>query len=547
MSVAEALGEGLARLGVAHAFGLVGSGNFFVASALARAGAAFVSSRHEAAAVSMADGYARVRGTVGVACVHQGPGFTNTLTALTEAAKARTPLLLLAADTPARALHVTFRIDQAAFAAAAGAATERLHSPETALDDAARAWRRAQVERRPVVLSMPLDVLAAKPPAGARLEPAPPPAPPRPAPEAVAAAADLVERAQRPAIIAGRGAVLARARPALERLGDRIGAVLATSAQGHGLFAGNPYGLGIAGGFATPLAARLLPTADLVLAFGASLNYWTTRHGALVGPAARVVQVDVDAGAIGRHRRVDVGVVGDAASAALALDEELARRGHAHPGFRGGGLAEQVRRSRWRDQPYEDAGTEAAIDPRTFTIALDGLLPAERAVAVDSGHFMGWPPMYLSVPDPAGFVFTQAFQSIGLGLASAIGAAVARPDRLTVAAVGDGGLLMALGELETAARLRLPLLVAVYNDAAYGAEVHHFGPMGAPLDLVRFPDTDFAAVARSLGAEGVTVRSRADLAPVAAWLQRRDRPLVIDAKVNPQVRAGWLAEAFRAG
>jgi thiamine pyrophosphate-dependent acetolactate synthase large subunit-like protein len=154
--------------------------------------------------------------------------------------------------------------------------------------------------------------------------------------------------------------------------------------------------------------------------------------------------------------------------------------------------------------------------------------------------------MYFSVPDYKGFVFPNAFQSVGLGLASGIGAAVARPDRLCVAAVGDGGALMSLGELETAARYRLPMLVVVYNDSAYGAEVHHFGPEGQPVNIARFPDTDFAALARAAGAEGVTVRKEGDLSLVEDWLMRRDRPLVIDAKVNPEVRAEWLEEAFRA-
>jgi thiamine pyrophosphate-dependent acetolactate synthase large subunit-like protein len=158
---------------------------------------------------------------------------------------------------------------------------------------------------------------------------------------------------------------------------------------------------------------------------------------------------------------------------------------------------------------------------------------------------MGYPPMYLRVPDPAGFVFTQAFQSIGLGLASGIGAAIARPDRVCVAALGDGGALMALPELETVARLGLPMLLVIYNDAAYGAEVHHFGPDGHPLDLVRFPDTDFAALARAAGAEGITVRTPEDLAPVGEWLKRRAGPLLVDAKVDPDVRAEWLEDAFR--
>ena len=283
-----------------------------------------------------------------------------------------------------------------------------------------------------------------------------------------------------------------------------------------------------------------------MLAFGASLNHWTARHGRLFSPTARVVQVDLDGGAIGAFHRVDVGVVGDAAQAAWAIVEELERRGVRGEGFRSAALARELATRRWREEPYEDRGTAEYIDPRTLSIALDDLLPKERTVSTDSGHFLGYPSMYLEVPDPQGFVFPNAFQSVGLGLASGIGAAVARPDRLSVAAIGDGGALMALGELETAARYRLPMVVVIYNDAAYGAEVHHFGPMGHSVELMRFPDTDFAALARAAGAEGITVRTSDDLAPLKDWLGRRDGPLVIDAKVNPEVRAEWLEEAFRA-
>src|SRR5690606_40310549 len=139
---------------------------------------------------------------------------------------------------------------------------------------------------------------------------------------------------------------------------------------------------------------------------------------------------------------------------------------------------------RWRAVSCVDHSRDGRVDPRTLSIALDDLLTAERMVAVDSGNFMGYPSMYLSVPDTAGFCFPQAFQSVGLGLASGIGVALARPDRLTVAALGDGGFLMSAQELSTAVRLQIPLLVVVYNDAAYGAEVHHFGPDGHPLDTV---------------------------------------------------------------
>jgi thiamine pyrophosphate-dependent acetolactate synthase large subunit-like protein len=547
MRVSEAIGRTLVDGGVEAFFGLAGSGNFAVLNALNAAGATFYSSRHETGAVMMADGYARASGKVGVASVHQGPGFTNSLTGLTEAAKARTPLVVLAADIPARTLWSNFKVDQGSLAATLGAIPERVRAPETAAADAARALRRAQTARRPVVVSIPIDLVEKPCPDGSTDIPYWPPldAPVPPA-ASVGAVVDLLASSHRPAIVAGLGAALADARKPLEAMGDRVGAVLATSAMGHGLFAGSPYSVGIAGGFSSSLAMRLLGEADVVLAFGASLNHWTVRHGGLFAPEARVVQVDLDAEAIGRVHRADIGVVGDAAETARAIVDELERRGLDSEGFRSEGLEREISRGRTRDEAYDDLGTHEYVDPRTLTIALDDLLPEERTVCTDSGHFLGYPAMYLGVPDQQGFVFPNAFQSVGLGLASGIGAAVARPERLSVTAVGDGGALMALGELETAARYRLPMLVVVYNDAAYGAEVHHFGPMGRPVEVARFPQTDFAALARASGAEGITVRSEDDLSPVGDWLETRDRPLVIDAKVNPEVRAEWLAEAFRA-
>jgi thiamine pyrophosphate-dependent acetolactate synthase large subunit-like protein len=547
VTVAEAVGRTVAALGCRQVFGVVGSGNFVVTRSLVDCGAGFVAARHETAAVTMADAWARVTGEVGVATVHQGPGFTNALTGLAEAAKSRTPLLVLAGDTSAAAVRSNFRVDQAAMAAAVGAVPERVHTPATAVDDVARAYRRAALERRAVAVMLPLDVQAAAEDPDRQVPAAPAPVTrTRPAAEAVAAAADLLAGARRPAIVAGRGAVLAGAGGVLEELGELTGSVLATSALGNGLFAGNPYSLGISGGFASPVAADLLREADLVLAAGASLNMWTTRHGALVGPGARVVQIDCDIDAIGAHRPVDLGIVGDVAETAAELIAVLRARGHAETGFRTPEVAARIAAGAWRHQPYDDAGTGERIDPRTLSIHLDRMLPPGRLLAIDSGHFMGWPAMYLDVPDPQGFVFTQAFQSIGLGLASAIGAAVARPDRLTVAALGDGGALMAAGELDTIGHLGLPLLVVVYNDAAYGAEVHHFGPHGEPLDIVTFPDSDFAALGRAAGAEGVTVRRVEDLAAVERWIADRQGPMVVDAKVEPTVVAEWLSEAFRA-
>ena len=540
-TVAEAVGTALVGCGVDTVVGVVGSGNFVVTNAMVAAGARFVAARHEGGAATIADAHARMSGRPTALTLHQGCGLTNALTGITEAAKSRTPLVVLAAETTSP--RSNFAVDQAALATAVGAVPMRVTSAAGALDQVAAAVGTAVHGRRTVLLNLPLDVQAEELPAPA----GPPevPVPPVPAPDAgeVERLAAALRTARRPVFVAGRGARGARA--ALAALAERCGALLATSAVAKGLFHGDPWSLDVSGGFASPLAAELISGADLVVGWGCALNMWTMRHGRLIGEGAVVAQVDDDPAAIGVHRDVTIGVVGDvrrtAEAAAAALGEG------AVPGYRTDELRTAIAdRVRWRDVPFTPAVAPGRIDPRTLTIALDDLLPAERVVAVDSGNFMGYPSAFLDVPDEGGFCFTQAFQSVGLGLATAIGAALARPDRLPVAALGDGGALMGAAELETVVRLDLPMVVVVYDDAGYGAEVHHFGPHGHPLDTVRFPEADFAAIARGHGFAAVPVRAPADLAGVAEWVAGpRDVPLLVDAKVAADEPSWWLAEAFR--
>ncbi|MEU6377400.1 thiamine pyrophosphate-binding protein [Streptomyces sp. NPDC046909] len=539
MKVAEAVGRALTAAGVDHVFGVVGSGNFHLTNAMVAAGSRYVAARHEGGAATMADAYARTSGTVAALSVHQGPGLTNALTGIAEAAKSGTPLVVLAAEATQRTSN--FYVDQEALARAVGAVTERVTSAEEAVEQACGAVRRAVRERRTVLLNLPLDVQAMEAlPAG----PVPvvtPRAPVEPSWSDIAALATALSAARRPVFVAGRGARSPGARDALIALADQHGALLATSAVAHGLFHDHPWSLGISGGFASPRTVELIQGADLIVGWGCALNMWTMRHGRLIGPDATVVQIDDDAAALGVHRDVHVGVTGDVElTARLALDHTGTER---REGYRNRTLGPGIR---LRNVPYEDESTRDRIDPRTLSIALDDILPAERVVGVDSGNFMGYPSAYLSVPDHHGFCFTQAFQSIGLGLATTIGAALARPDRLPVAALGDGGALMGAAELDTVRRLGLPMVVVVYNDEGYGAEVHHFGPDGFPLDTVTFPATDIAAIARGYGFEAVTVRTRADLKAVEDWVAGpRAEPLLVDAKVAGERGSWWLEEAFR--
>ncbi|WP_281690416.1 thiamine pyrophosphate-binding protein [Pseudonocardia thermophila] len=537
-TVAEVVGSVLAELGVGHAFGVVGSGNFHVTNALRAHGVPFTPARHECGAAVMADAFARTSGEVAVVTLHQGCGLTNALTGITEAAKSRTPVLVLAADTGGSAVRSNFRIDQDQVSAAVGAVPERVHSPASAVRDVLRAYTTCRGERRTVVLNVPLDVQAAPG------EPAPvrftPPQPPRPNAAAVAELAGLLDRAERPVFIAGRGA--RDAGPELAVLADACGALLATSAVANGLFTGHVWNLGIAGGFATDLAAELITGADLVVAWGASLTMWTTRHGALIGEDTTVVQVDDTPAALGAQRPVDLAVLGDVAETVRDVSAAVS----GGPGYRTPEIGARIAvEGRWAQVPVPDRPDDLErIDPRALSVALDALLPAERTVAVDSGNFMGYPSAYLAVPDAAGFCFTQSFQSIGLGLATAIGAALARPDRLPVAALGDGGFLMGIAELETVVRLGIGMLIVVYDDAGYGAEFHHF--TGADHTAVRFPDADLAAIAAGYGAHGVTVRRVSDLDAVREWLAGpRTAPMLVDAKVRADEPSWWLAEAFR--
>lgn len=537
--VAGALvGFTLAELGVESVFGVVGSGNYVATDALVRGGARYVAARHEAGAVGMADGHYRSTGKCAVASVHQGPGLTNAMTALTEASKSRVPMVVVAGATSAGMGRSNFYIDQSGLAAAAGAVAVTADRPDHVVEDTVRAYRTSVAMQRPVVLNLPLDVQASAVPQ----RDATVPHPTRhtlvtPSGDAVSDLARRLEEAERPLLIAGRGAWRSGAREALQELAHRVGAMLATTAVVKGLFAGHPRDLGISGGFSSPATVEALEAADLIVGFGCSFTHWTTRSGTIF-EGSTLVQVDTDAASLALDPHVDVGLLGDVwATTAELLDVLGTDQDERAP------WASALEPPRTGFDDLADAGGH--IHPLRFTLELEDLLPSQRTLVLDGGHFIGWPAMHLSVPDPGGFLFSSAgFQSIGLGLGMAIGAALGRPDRLSVLTIGDGGFLMSVAELETLVRLQLPVLVAVYNDAAYGAEVHHFRDHGSGLELVQFPPTDIAALARGAGAEAVTVRSVDDLAPVKAWLGDPRGPLVVDARIRPDVVGPWAAQDF---
>ena len=223
-TVAAALAKDLAGYGARRCFGLLGTANYKLSHALVENGVELVSARHEGNAASMGDAYAKATGELTLVSVHSGPGLTNALTGIGEAAKSRTPLVVLAGDVPNGAVKNNFYVEQAEMVRSVGAVSERCHTAASAREDTLRAVIRAMRERQTVVLSLPMDVQDS--PTTDNLPPlslSPASAPLYPNPTDVRRLADALESAKRPLILAGRGAVIGGAEQALGKLAEQIG------------------------------------------------------------------------------------------------------------------------------------------------------------------------------------------------------------------------------------------------------------------------------------------------------------------------------------
>jgi acetolactate synthase-1/2/3 large subunit len=554
MRVYRALAEEIRSQGVEQTFGLMGEDTAKLIVELDRLGIPFTATRHENQAVGAADAYARVSGKLGVALLTSGPGFTNALTLITTASRAGSRLVVIVGARLAREDEPGFEsarrgkyFPYLATCEAEGIAAIKLRDAVTAIADSRRAFALA-ASGTTVVLNVPVDVLEAE--AEARSEdasilPSVPSATPRaPDDDQITVVADLLQEAwavSRPIILAGRGAVRADAGTPLRRLGELIGAAFATTLPAVGLFAGEEYDLGLCGTFSTSVASEVITRSDCVLVFGASLHTFTTYGGSLLD-RAQVIQVDDDERAFNRFVKVDpdLAVLADTRLAAEALVEKLEQRGVHRPGLRTAELRRRITDYAPTDD-FRDQSLDDEIDPRTLMVELDLILPQDRLVIVDPGHHVTWSAKYLHVPRPQDFLMPIEFGSIGVGVGAAIGAASAYPMRTTVLGVGDGALMMALGDVETMVRYGLPVVIVVSNDLGLGAEVHYLDLIGEPSDLAKHSTPSFAAVAQALGGEGYTVRSIKDLAPLVTRFRAPIRgPIVLDCYINRQMRGDWV-------
>lgn len=526
----QSIAQSIMDHGAGTMFGLMGDANLFMVDHYVRGcGGEFVPVAHEGSAVLMALSYAHVSGRVGVATVTHGPALSNCITALTEGARGHVPMVLLAGDTSVMAPQNLQNIDQRELVKVTGAGFEQIRSHETAAHDIAHGFYRAKVEKRPIVVNMPVDFMwqegahtktvftafaaPAYVPAGDDLD----------------AAVGMIASARRPIILAGHGAT--GARDQIIRLADRLEAPLATTLKAKGLFNDHPYNLDIFGTLSTPACYEAIAQSDCVVAFGASLHHFTTDQGKLMR-AKRVVQINSDPTEVARNYHPDAALVADAGLTADNIVWWLDEAEIAPSGF--------TRELDMKALTEHPAGRRDKAKPGfvNFEYALDRLeeiLPKDRIVATDGGRFMTEVWCRVSAPDPKSFIATVNFGSIGLGLQQAIGAGFAAPDRPVALFTGDGGFMMGgINEFNTAVRLKQDLIVILCNDSAYGAEHIQFLDRQMDPGLSMFDWPSFAEVATALGGKGLLVQSADDLDAALHAIETRDCPLLIELRLDPE-------------
>lgn len=577
-------------------FGLVGNGNIHMISELIRRGGNYVGMRHEAGTVAAADAYYRATGNIAVASTTYGPGFTNSLTSLSEALAARIPLVYVAGTEPyvgGRFQRRPIDVDTHELLVALGV-PDFLALPMNIGATLKEAFAIAEKRSIPVVLSVPHNLVDA--PVELEFHNYPRTelnewigAVGAPTPNASQAtggqslmgnavsettagiARAVVKRlrqSSRPLILAGRGVVESGTEAEVARLGEHVGALFATTAMARGAVP-EQWSLGISGGFAHQGRLSAFRSADTVLVLGAGLNALQSRKGTIFSPDAQIIRIDHDLDS--EYARTPFISVTDQVELELADFMPAVMQALEEEGTAGQGLAASDTEGKeyprtWREDIgqipvaeteeldpgcFAEMGADGRLDPRHVLRRLNELLPRERSIVTDGGHFLGWVPKYMECPDARSTVLVGgAVMTIGLGLSSATGVAAARPERFTALLTGDGGLQMASADmgpfLDTVRDSEAGGALVVLNDAAYGAEIHQYAVKGLDERPMLLNEVDFASAGQPYGVPGLTVTSPEQLVDggeVEQFLaDNAGSACILDVKISRVPVADFLKE-----
>lgn len=540
-TVAETVAATVAEY-TSEVFTLMGNGNaYFIDAVKLQNKVRLTALRHEAGTVASADAYYRITRQIACASTTYGPGFTNALTPLGEAVCSRTPMVFVVGDEPTTGRR-PWDVDQQALTESVGAIAMTVDQRDPA-GSVRTAFDTALHMRLPVVLSIPHDMATARAldtdadegnvaetaqrlPVASQIE--------------LDAVVHALQQAERPLILAGRGA--AQAASDLGVIADHVGALTASSAPARGTFAGRQWDLGVCGGFASEASSELIKQADVVLSVGASLNQFTTAFGHQFASDAQIIQVDIAEEAT--TPLVTTFIQADATETAEALRDLAAAV--PVPETRWNGTADHAREStlNFARPQGDDTAPDGLLDPRSAMVRLNEIMPKNRQVISDGGHFIGWSSYYFDLPSPDSLVMVGTqFQSIGLGLPSATGAALARPDRTHVVVAGDGGAIMGIADLDGLVRSSKSAAVIIFNDGCYGAEVHQYGSQGLDTDIMEIDQADFVKLGEGFGATGAVIKKLDDLVQVEEWVEDGAQgTFIIDLRISRNVVAPYIEE-----
>jgi len=535
MKVYQRLASAFAAEGVSHIFGIMGDGNMYWMHELDKLGVKMLEVRHEGAGLGMADGWARATHTPGVATATCGPGVSQLATALLTASRAQSPLVAFCGEHPTNDDEYNQRLDQARFAAACETGFVRLNSPDSTDDIVRKAFYLAKLESRPIMLSAPMDIQQM---AFEDDEPYKPSSTlltlraVHPDPDALQKAADIIAGSRKPVILVGRGAKWSGAGDAVLKLGNRIGALIATSLMAKTWLSESEYHVGVSGTYATRTAMRLFEEADCVIAVGASLNRYTTEHGYLY-PNARYVHLDAKPHVMmSGGRSADCYVQTDARAGVEALESVLAQRSFKQAGYRTPDVKKQLARHfEDRTEFPIDAGS---VDPREVCLALDEIVPTDVGLYTGSGATAGFSNILFTRRRPV-VLASHFFGCIGQMLPAAMGAVVATGNKPALLIDGDASIMMHLAEFETMVRYDMPLLTVCLNNQALGSEYYKLDAHKMNAELATIPTPDLGAVARAFGGRGRLARSVEDVRAAAAEWVAQPGPMMIDARIARSV------------
>jgi thiamine pyrophosphate-dependent acetolactate synthase large subunit-like protein len=537
VKVYDAVANAFVKEGATTIFGLLGDGQLtWWASMAKHREVRLIDAREEGSGLAMAEGWARASGEVGVCSVTHGPGLARLSLSLIAAARSHTPIVVHTATTSFNDERETQYLNQDRFVSAAEAGYIEIMKPDYAEEAVRQAFYRARRESRPIVLSVPVDVaskdcdsegeeyLRSTALFGGQQKI-------RPALDRVQEAVRIIAAAKRPVVVLGRGAKDPQAQDAADRLGKRIGALIATTFYAKGALNDSEWYSGVSGLFSTRAAMQLFQEADCVIAVGAGMNIRTLGGGYMYADA-RIVHIDVQPHVLlGTERSADCYVQGDAAATVQEIEAMLAQQGVQRDGFRTAATRNALRGA-FRD-PGEFEIEPGTVDIREVLAVLDEKLPSSMGLVTGSAHNFSFPVWHMQKARPLQISVTS-FTGVGQVIGNAIGAALAWKAGI-VAVDGDGSALQNIQELDTAARLKVKLLYFIVNDEAYGAEYHKLRAKGLDGNLSAVPTPDLAAVARAFGCRARQARTLDDVAAGIDEFTAGDGPMVLDVRISRNV------------